>query len=179
MGTLGAENYHQVTSALGKLLCKKKLKKFFLIGDLNLNTISWEANSCTNSTDQLLLDEFVRLGLLQCVSSPTHIKGNLLDILLTNSENHVSNINVLSTNFACKSDHFAITFEIKLKLKRKKPWKINTFNYKRANWDALNSDLHNINWLSVLDSQEPDIVWQNFKTLLNHFLELHIPKITI
>ena len=179
VGTLGAENYHQVTSALGKLLRKKKLKKFFLIGDLNLNTISWEANSCTNSTDQLFLDEFVRLGLLQCISSPTHIKGNLLDILLTNSENHVSNINVLSTNVACKSDHFAITFEVKLKLKRKKPWKINTFNYKRANWDALNSDLHNINWLSVLDSQEPDIVWQNFKTLLNHFLELHIPKITI
>ena len=64
-------------------------------------------------------------------------------------------------------------------MKRKKPWKINTFNYKRANWDALNSDLHNINWLSVLDSQEPNIVWQNFKTLLNNFLELHMPKITI
>ena len=73
VGTLGTENYHQVTSALGKLLRKKKLKKFFLISDLNLNTISWEAKSCTNSIDQMFLDEFIRLGLLQCISSPTHI----------------------------------------------------------------------------------------------------------
>ena len=72
VGTLGSENCHQITTALTKLLRKKKLKKFFLIGDLNLRTINWESNSCTNRTDQMFLDEFIHLGLLQCIKSPTH-----------------------------------------------------------------------------------------------------------
>ena len=176
VGTLGSENCHQITTALTKLLRKKKLKKFFLIGDLNLRTINWESNSCTNRTEQMFLDEFIHLGLLQCIKSPTHVKGNILDVLLTNSENH---INILTSNVMCKSDHFAISFALKLKFKRKKPLEIKTYNYKRANWEALNRDLSNINWLLVLDSQEPDIAWSNFKQVLNYLLQIHIPRITI
>ena len=74
----------------------------------------------------MFLDEFIRLGLIQCVSSSTHIKDNILDIILTNSDNCVNNINILSNHEACKSDHYAITFSIKLKIafKRKKPLKV-------------------------------------------------------
>ena len=179
VGTLGTENCYEITSTLSKLLRKKKLKKFFLIGDLNLRMVNWEENCSSNSVEQMFVDEFVRLGLIQCIKSPTHIKGNTLDILLTNSENHVSDISILINNEVCKSDHFAIIFEVKLKLQRKKALKINILNYKRANWDLLNIDLNSVDWLSILDSQESDIVWANFKQVLNHFLQIHIPKITI
>ena len=69
----------------------------------------------------MFLDEFIRLGLLQCISTPTHIKNNILDIVLTNSDNYIRNINILSDHEACKSDHYAITFEIKLRIERKSP----------------------------------------------------------
>ena len=79
VGTLGTDNCREITAASTKLLRKKKLEKFFLVGDLNLRTVHWENNSCTNKTDKMFLDEFIRLGLLQCIKYPTHIKGNIVD----------------------------------------------------------------------------------------------------
>ena len=39
--------------------------------------------------------------------------------------------------------------------------------------------MKSINWVSVLDSLEPDIAWLRLKDTLNYYLDLHIPKITI
>ena len=75
-------------------------------------------------------------------------------------------------------NHFAIMFDIKLRIERKKPLRTRNFNYKRANWEQLNIDLNSVNWLSHLDSLEPDLAWHNFKQILNQFLEVHVPKIT-
>ena len=179
MGTLGIPNYHEIVNALQVLLRKKRLKKFFLEGDLNLSSTDWVTNLSTHSIEQIFLDEFIRLGLLQCISTPTHIKNNILDIVLTNSDSYIRNIKILSDHEACKSDHYAITFEIKFRIERKKPLKTKSFNFKRANWDQLNNDLNNIDWISFLDCHEPDLAWFKFKQLLNYFLEIHIPKITV
>ena len=155
------------------------MKKFFLIGDFNLRNANWEILASSNTTEQSFINEFLRLGLIQCISSPTHIKGNILDILLTNSDNFVSDIRILSNNESCKSDHYAITFKVKINVKRKKQMKTKSFNFKRANWDRLNADLNNVDWLSILDCLEPDTAWSKFKEILNNLQELHIPKVTI
>ena len=133
----------------------------------------------TNNLEQMFLNEFIRIGLIQCVHAPTHIKNNILDIILTNSNNYISNLEILCDHEACKSDHYALTFEIKLKIKRKRPLKTKNFNFKQANWDRLNIDLNSVDWLSVLDSIEPDLAWDKFKQVFNHFLEIHVPKITL
>ena len=108
----------------------------------------------------------------------THKKGNILDVLLTNSENFISNIQIKSNCEICKSDHYAITFDIMLKVRRKKPIKVKRFNFKRANWPSLNIELNNVYWISVLDCMEPDQAWITFKDTLNHFLNIYIPKVT-
>ena len=179
VGTLGIQNCNEIVLALNKLLRKKKLKKFLLIGDFNFSTADWLLNSSTNSTEQRFLEEFLRLGLVQCIASPTHNKGKILDILLSNSENHINNISTISNHEFCKSDHFGITFDVKFKIKRKKPIKIKGFNFKHAKWDRLNEELNSINWSLVLDSQEPDLAWLRFKEILNYHLDLYIPKITV
>ena len=123
VGTLGIPNYHEIVNALQMLLRKKRLKKFFLVGNFKFSSTNWATNLSTHSIEQMFLDEFLRLGLLQCISTPTHIKNNIFDIVLTNSNNYIRNIKVLSDHEACKSDHYAITFEIKLRIERKKPLK--------------------------------------------------------
>ena len=105
-------------------------------------------------------------------------KGNILDVPLTNSENLISNNQIKSNCEICKSDHHAIIFDIMLKIKRKKPIKIKRFNFKSANWHSLNTDLNNVDWISVLDCMEPDQAWMKFKSTLNYFLEIYIPKVT-
>ena len=81
VGTLGIENYRNISDILKFLLRKKRVKKFFLIGDFNLNKANWLLNTSTNSVEQAFLDEFVQAGLLQLINEPTHVKGNILDIL--------------------------------------------------------------------------------------------------
>ena len=96
VGTSGSTNYHEITSALDKLLLKKCLKKFFLIGDFDLRSANWETHTSSHNIEHLFVNEFLRLGLIQCITSPTHIKGNIIDILLTNSDNIVSDIAILN-----------------------------------------------------------------------------------
>ena len=106
-----------------------------------------------------------------------HIQ-NILDILLTNSENIISNVHILNNCDVCKSAHYAITFDLKLKIVRKKPVKIQCFNFKKANWDRLNTELNNVDWISLLDCLEPDLAWLRFKDILSNLLHISIPKVT-
>ena len=59
-----------------------------------------------------------------------------------------------------------ITFEVKTKVKRKKPTKRKIYHFKRANWEALKEDLCTVNWDTMLNSTEPDLAWSKFKTNL-------------
>ena len=127
----------------------------------------------------MFLDTFNDLGLTQCIDRPTHIKGKILDLLLSNHTQLISNISVLDHNSVCKSDHYPVTFEIKTKVKHKKPTKRKCYNFKRANWEALNENLCNVNWDALLDSTESDLAWSNFKHTLFHHVGKNIPTITV
>ena len=75
VGTLGSVNYQDIANTLDTLLRKKVLKKFILMDDFNLRNANWEAYSSTHSTEQSFINEFLLLGLIQCISSLTHVKG--------------------------------------------------------------------------------------------------------
>ena len=49
----------------------------------------------------MFLDEFLRLGLIQCVSAPTHIKENILDIILSIWLQHLFGFVALSVFSGC------------------------------------------------------------------------------
>ena len=59
VGTLGTSNYQEIVNALQKLLRKKRLKKFFLVGDFNLFSTNWVTNLSTHSTEQMFLDALI------------------------------------------------------------------------------------------------------------------------
>ena len=123
------------------------------------------STSTINHIDKLFIDSFSELGLAQCVSGPTHTKGKTLDILLTNSQHIVSNVKVSSQELICKSDHYAITFDIKSNIKNKKFTKRKIYNFKKANWDQLNRELRGVSWNAIIDCTEPEIAWSKFKEI--------------
>ena len=49
------------------------------------------------------------LSLSQLVAQPTHTKGNILDIILTNAEDRITDVAVLQSTFS-SSDHFPVSF---------------------------------------------------------------------
>ena len=52
------------------------------------------------------------------------------------------------------------------------------YNYKRANWEALNDDLNCVDWNSKLNGDVHED-WQSFKNILYELMDLHIPKVKI
>ena len=180
VGTLGSDNHASISNSIRSFYKFKKPKKIFIVGDFNLSTITWPVeNSSSNNTEKLFSDTFNELGLTQCISRPTHSKGRTLDLLLTSHSQLIDNLKIHDHNSIVKSDHFPVTFEVKTKVKHIKGAKRKCYNFKRANWEALNSDLCRVNWNAMLDSAEPDIAWSRFKTTLFHYVDKHIPTITI
>ena len=84
VGSLEAENHRVVDSYLRNLSKRKKYSKIVLIGDLNLNKVSWPEGITTNSLQEKFLDTFNDLNFDQLIDKPTHNKGKTLDLLLTN-----------------------------------------------------------------------------------------------
>ena len=179
VGTLGMQNHDKVIQALRPILCKKKPPKLFLVGDLNLSRVSWSDMNSPIPVEQAYVDSFNQLGLKQCILVPTHIKGNLLDILLTNYESAISSLSVQDHDSICKSDHFPIQFNIRCNVKRKKSTKRQCYNFKRANWDDLNADLLRVNWDMMFGHRDIDQCWNLTKYVLFGLVNKHIPKVTV
>ena len=179
VGTVGVANCNQIMQTLNKLRRKKMLRKFLVIGDLNLKSINWSTGTSENALETEFLNGFAELGLIQCIDAATHNKGNILDVLLTKSKHYISDIKIIDTERSCISDHYAIRFNIKHTVYRKPRTKRTCYNYKNARWENLNNDLNTINWDSLLDFQEPEAAWKNFKNILFQKIDINVPKFTI
>ena len=180
VGTLGLPNHAEIDQYLKSLYSlDKKFVKVFFIGDLNLHNTNWSTFDSSCQVEQHFLNTFSNLGMSQLITVPTHDRGNILDVLFTNSEQSIINLNVLDKNSIVKSDHFPIMFGINMNVRKKKPVKRKIFNFKRANWENLNKDLYEIDWNNLLLNKHPEVAWNIFKSRLNSLSLKHIPLITI
>ena len=180
VGTLGQQNHDDVHQYIQSVLSRRGINNMILIGDLNLPHVQWDNFHSNIDVEQSFLDTFSNFGLEQLVNSSTHVKGNLLDLLLTNKPQILSDISVSNDYLVCKSDHFPISFKLKSKIKRMKPTKRQLYNFKRADWDSINSELHNVNWDQLLLSNDDiEFAWSRFRNKLFEVLDKFIPKIKV
>ena len=182
VGNLDEPNHASIINTIKTFYTVRNPRKIFILGDFNLRCISWplsDESELSSGTEKLFADSFQELGLDQCITEPTHNKGRILDLLLTNSKNIASDIKVISDKDLCKSDHYLITLEIKTNVKHKKVPKRKILNFKKANWVALNYDLGNIRWNTILDCMEPELAWLAFKHTLFSLTKRHIPSISV
>ena len=146
VGTLGHSNLNEISKSIRTLIRKRGegVKEFVLVGDFNLPKINWGDLSSYTTLEQDFQNMFAENSLLQCINVPTHRQGNTLDLLLTQSNRFVENVTVQNESLLCKSDHYLITFDLKLKCNRRKITKRKCYNYKKANWVRLNAELTEI-----------------------------------
>ena len=178
VGTLGQPHLDTLTTYLRSLTSKRNPPKLYLVGDLNLPHADWPNSSSTIPLEQAFIDSFSNLSLSQLVTSPTHRSGNILDVLFSNHEPSIVNLQVQDPHSICKSDHFPLTFSIKSSFSRKKTPKRSVYNFKKANWAQINRDLCSINW-SFLSSAHPDASWKVLKECLLNLADRYIPKVKI
>jgi hypothetical protein len=80
-----------------------------MIGDINMPGIQWEME-LLDAKGRDLLETITEEGLKQLVSFPPHVKGNVLDLLITNCSDRI--INVAVECRLGKGDHCILNIEI-------------------------------------------------------------------
>ncbi len=178
VGNLGSDNHDEFCDYVRKARRRRGVCGIVVAGDLNMPDIDWDNYSSPKPVDQLFLDSFSNYGLEQLVDCPTHIKGNLLDVVLSDKSQIIFNLSVSDMNKPCKSDHFVINFKIRAKVKRIKTAKRDALNFKRADWVSLNASLRDVNWEHALVG-DIENSWCTFKSLLSLKVNEHVPKIKI
>ena len=103
------ELHNKIISYLKTL---KDYNNVIVFGDLNLPDLDWDLYSGHSNISQAYADLAFDLNFIQLVSEPTHIGGNILDVILTNTDN-IYGINVQSNlPVYLSSDHFIVSFYI-------------------------------------------------------------------
>ena len=101
-------------------------------------------SSCKNKKGffKLSLD----LNFDQLIQTPARKDGKILDILLCNQPNEITDIVVQPGGYVCSSDHNSINFNINLKCKRLNSPKLKIYSMKQADFKSINCKLNKINW---------------------------------
>lgn len=86
-------------------------QKTVILGDFNLPDINWESLSGSSPQSHNFCDLIFKYNITQFVTLPTHTKGNILDLILSNDPDLVHDLSIDSSNsLPPSSDHFKITF---------------------------------------------------------------------
>ena len=99
------DSYYQHLSAL--LSSLPPGKDVLILGDFNFPDIDWDLLNGGTGFSSCFCDLVVDLNLRQLVPSFTHKAGNILDLVLTNSDNLIDDVVILETfPRGLSSDHF-------------------------------------------------------------------------
>ena len=140
-----------------------------IVGDFNLPDIQWDTLSSTTSSSSALCDFVFDNLLIQLIDQPTHIKGNILDLVLSNSDDSVTNLTIASDNSWITTDHFVATFQLPQLIH---PTPTITpkyvFDFPKANYDGILSYLFDFNYSSAcLQSHDVEFIWHTIKNSIH------------
>jgi len=142
-----------------------------LIGDINLPGVNWTENQA-DSKGRELLNTVTEESLQQMVSFPTHLKGNTLDLVITNCPERI--IDITDQGRLGRSDHciLHIVMESQLHIvSRDQAGR----NWRKANMEALQSELASVPWEEELTGKQTEEAWLSFRKVLDTAIEKHVP----
>lgn len=119
------------------------------------------------------------LNLTQLVLSPTHEKGNTLDLVITNSEDIFTNVWVEDSNNY--SDHFKVYFTITSTYQHKvsnSKYSL-VFDYTKADFTGMCSLLLDHDFSDFLLSDNIDDLWLHLKSILGEAISKYVPQVKI
>ena len=150
-------------------------KNTVLIGDVNLPDINW-LDGTASSRGRRLLETVTEENMEQLVHFPTHVKGNTLDLVITNCSEKI--ISVVDEGRIGKSDHCTLLVEMEINVIRKKQGAKKP-NWNKADIPGLKNYLRNIDWESKFLDTDVEDSWTTFKNILDLAVQKFVPCSTI
>jgi hypothetical protein len=107
------------------------------------------------------------------VEFPTHTKGNVLDLVLTNCQERV--IDVCDAGRLGHSDHCMIKIELECSVDEEcnHPPR---YNWRRADMDSIQEELDSTDWRTELSRRPMEAAWTYFRERLEKAIETHMPS---
>ncbi|CAG2257804.1 unnamed protein product [Mytilus edulis] len=175
----GQDNNDESLRKLFKDVVSRDYSHILLMGDFNYDKINWETWS-TPTNEQSREYKFIEClrdcFLYQHVLKPTRGRINqdphILDLLLTNEEGMISDVEYLSP--LGKSDHSVLTFKFNCYIEETNSERIK-FYYDKADLDGLRTDLSNIDWYNIMKEKSTNEQWIFFKDKLLELQSKYIP----
>ena len=151
-----------------------------LVGDFNLPDINWDTLSAQSAASKSFCDFVFDKNLTQLVNNPTHIKGNILDLVLTNSSQLIQNLSTNSQPNSMQTDHFIITFLIP-KSAPPPPQVASqyVFDFRKANYQGLCDYLLDIDFSHLYSSTDVEFIWSSLKNIIYIGMDIFIPKVRL
>jgi hypothetical protein len=142
-----------------------------LIGDFNLPDIDWISGTAVSRSSNEVLEAATASGLVQLVDFPTHIRGNTLDLVLTNMPDRL--LNVRDEGRLGKSDHVIIMCDVLTRTGSQKV--ITVKNWNRADWNSIRSGIRDTVWPTMADNGTAEAAWQQLRGRLDELVSKHVP----
>ena len=136
-------------------------------------------SACSPSSDSPC-DLLVDCNLTQLVSSPTHSRGNTLDLVITNSEDLIEDLWIEDSN--THSDHFKIHFSVntdyQYKDKRNSKYSF-VYDYSKADYAGMCSFLLDKDFSDCFKSNNLDELWFYLRDIIREATTKFTPLIRI
>lgn len=155
--------------------------KIIVCGDFNFPDINWDTLTGASPHSTSFCELIYKYNLFQHVSDPTHTRGNILDLILSNDTNLVHSISINSCNpLPPTSDHFKINFYISTSIPPKPKHQPQYFlNYSKADWSGLVQYLLDYDFSHIYSVSNLDSFWSQLKHIILESATHFIPKVKI
>ena len=153
-------------------------KPCYILGDFNLPNINWEIFSTGGDlSHKTFLDFCISNDLSQNIKVATHIKGNILDILLSNTPgNHKLLSSSVNHPLSSTCDHYLITFDIQSYLTNNFNNSSKYPNFTKGNFELICNDLNLIDWMDIFqNSFSLQNFYDIFLSKLDSVITKHVP----
>ena len=149
-------------------------KNSFMLGDFNIPEIDWEKGTAEGRRPKEFLQAAEDNFLTQMVKFPTHIKGNVLDLILTNAEEKVES--VTEAGRLGKSDHVILSMVVSVEAGWRREREEMILDWNKADWKEMKKQVGEKDWKEEMKNKDVNSAWEGLRDTLNRAVEENVPK---
>jgi Reverse transcriptase (RNA-dependent DNA polymerase)/Endonuclease-reverse transcriptase len=158
-------------SGLAQLL-RQAEKKCIFFGDFNLPEINWEDGTARGRSKELLEAADDRL-LEQLVTCSTHVRGNILDLVITDSPERV--LDISEEGRLGSSDHVMLLTRVTVGAGT--PPNVRAMpDWGRADWQGMRGELQQVDWNAALHGKSADQAWTHLREKVEEVVTRFVPE---
>ena len=154
----------------------QNVRSVAVCGDFNQSHVNWVRFQASHRDSLEILRFVASEGLTQLVTEPTHISGNILDLVFATDRNLVSDVSVgepLAT-----SDHFSVSFRLACGIGFARPLTKDIYDFSRL--QVAKNFLLGVNWFALFEGcSDVESLWRSFKDCLLFALENLVPRMRV